>query len=157
MSLQLIIPALWTLIMLIAYLIVKTNKKFPVTKFDSYYRVDASPALTWTKTKKGSKIAGFIFLFVMWVAFILLSMDIITINPHSASGNFIVLVPAALSIIFFFSSYSSKLTNNYITVADLEFNRWITDGFIEKKGDNHYVDTNGDKLLHLFDNKQWIN
>lgn len=155
---QIVIPVIWTLIILGCILYVKTNKKFPVTLFSGTdtVKVEASPSLVWSKTSSIAVILGYVFLLLMWVAFILLATDTLTFDAHSSGATFMVLGPTALSIILFFSGYSSKLSNNYVSVNRNDFNKWISDGLIKKKSGDNYVDVNGDRLLHSFDNKNWI-
>lgn len=150
------IPCLWTLVMILAYILVKTNKKFPVTYFSNVgYRVDCSPSLAWSKNKNTSIIIGFVFFILMWVAFILAANDLITFGEHTSGANFLVLILELLSIIFFLSGYSSRLVNNYVQVNKTIFDAWVNSGAIEKRGDG-YVDIEGDVLLHSFDGKNWI-
>lgn len=153
---QILIPTVWTLIILGCMWYVKTNKRFHVIPFGSTTKIEASPALSWSRTKSGAVIAGFVFLALMWLSFIIIALDIITFPPNSSGANFMVFVPAAASIIFFFSGYSSRLVNNYVEVSTSDFDSWIRNGYIEKRGESDYVDISGDKLMHAFDNKKWI-
>lgn len=157
MLLQLGIPCLWTIIMIISLVIVKTDKKFKCALFSGTgYRVDTSPSLSWSKTSGWAITVGFIFLGLMWVVFILLITDAVTFNEKSNGATWMVLAPTALSAIFFFSGYSSRLVNNYVQVDKDTFNSWVKSGAIERKAGDNYVDVEGDLLLHLFDNKIWI-
>lgn len=149
MKFALVLAGAWTLTMLVAYLHVRSNKKFPVTYFSNgLYRIDTSPALSWSKTKSQAIILGFIFYFLM------IAMCIVSIKV--ATTYWFILAPEALSITFFVSGYSSRLVNNYVTVNKSDFEAWVNAGKIKQDSINHYVDVEGDYLLHLFDNKSWI-
>lgn len=156
--LQFGIPALWTIIMLIAYLIVKNDKKFPVTYFSNVgYKVDCSPALSWSKTTGLSILLGFVFLIIMWVAFAVSIFGWVNFPSNSSGATYLVLIPAACSISFFLAGYSSRLVSNFVQVEKGTFESWIRSGDIEKRGENKYIDTSDRKvLLHAFDNKAWI-
>src|SRR5574339_498815 len=156
---QILIPALWTLIIVGCIQYVKNNKRFPVTFFKglNHVRVEASPSLCWSKRKSLAVIIGYAFLAVMWLAFILLSTDIVGFPEKSKGAIYMVGAPTLLSIISFFAGYSSRLANNYATVDKIEFENWERLGYIERKGEKDYVDaTDNNVLLHQFDDKQWI-
>lgn len=157
-TIQILIPSIWTVIILGCILYVKNNKRFPVTFFSGsdYVKVESSPSLSWSRTSSLAVLLGFIFLAIMWAVFIVLATNIITFPEKSNGATWMVAAPTLLSLIFFFSGYSSRLVNNYVNVDRNEFGKWERDGLIEKKGEKDYVDVNGDKLLHAFDNKQWI-
>ena len=125
-TLQLVIPILWTLILLGSVLYVVKNKTFPVTIYFDYVRVDASPSLTWSRRKKTGIILGFVFLVVMWIMFVLVAKDIILGGSvRSMAGVFLIFLPAVLSAIFFFSGYSAKLVNNYTTMSRTAFDAHV--------------------------------
>lgn len=155
---QLLVPIAWTVIMLIAYLSVRLNRRFTITFLDNNARVDPSPSLVWSSTKKISAVIGFILFALMWVLFFLVSNDAFVglESERSNVGNYMIFGSAALSIVFFFAGYSSRLTNNFVVVDRKQIDAWENQGLIKEVRDNTFVDMNGDRLLHLFDNKEWV-
>ena len=152
MTLLQFIPSIaWTAIMAFAYFYVKGNKKFPVTRFDTEYRVDISPSLAWEKGKILPLLIGFVCLVIMWIMTILVSTDIIGDSTGKSKLPLLAIyIPLAASVAFFFASYSSRLSN-YSSVSRYEFERWERERYISSEDNRNYVDVNGKKLERLFD------
>lgn len=178
-----VIAAAWTIFIVVSVIHNNSNHRFTVvhqteTSIKGYenqvgfYNVYTSPALNWERTASFTRTLGWIFIAVMWVAFVIVMADghlgKKTGDPtleHKAEkiawvkGLALIFTPVILSAVSFFANYSSAYDQNFVQVDEGVFTQWVSEGKIEPKGKEGkvYVDATDDKvLLHLFDNKRWI-
>lgn len=164
----------FTIILLFSVFVTWTNQRhnvefFSGSNFNGYEQtppvaqIQISSALAWEHTSTATKVIGFIFLGLLWLAIWFVDNDkhLGKKKPSDPGGDrnglaaFLILIPLVLSAAFLFGGYSSKYSNNYVSVEKIRFDEWLKTGAVEQRGGKTYIDK-ADTIKPYF-NKKLIN